>query len=349
MTLPEDNKPTAKTQALKIVKSPMSNPGLTLDQRRQASRERDTLRHETFPTLGSVESVLHIPMRDGYQSETRVFKPANPPASGSPLVVLMYGGGFVIGVNLQMSSFARALTYLYGATVVSLSYRLAPEHKFPTAPYDAWDSAQWLADHAPKELGVNLSAGFVLGGVSAGANLSIVIAHKALKEKLAAPITGIWACVPPTLSEEVVPDEYKELWLSREQNAAAPLLSSRELELVELAYQPDATSEEFTPFSPQALKSFAGIPRTYIQVAGLDPLRDDGLIYGKALRKHDVETRLDVYPGLPHAHFSVLPALESSARSRTDTVVGIGWLLGREADNEALEKVNGAWKLMKSP
>lgn len=137
----------------------MSNPGLTLDQRRQASRERDTLRHETFPTLGSVESVLHIPMRDGYQSETRVFKPANPPASGSPLVVLMYGGGFVIGVNLQMSSFARALTYLYGATVVSLSYRLAPEHKFPTAPHDAWDSTQWLAEHAPKELGVNLSAG----------------------------------------------------------------------------------------------------------------------------------------------------------------------------------------------
>ena len=101
-------------------------------------------------------------MRDGHQSETRVFKPDTPPSSGPRLIALLLGGGFTIGSSLQLVPIARALASIYSAVVVTLSYRRAPEH-------DTWDSAQWLAQHAPTEV---------------GADLAIVTAHRqTLKEK----------------------------------------------------------------------------------------------------------------------------------------------------------------------
>lgn len=101
-------------------------------------------------------------MRDGHQSETRVFKPDTPPSSGPRLIALLLGGGFAIGSNLQLVPIARALASIYSAIVVTLSYRRAPEH-------DTWDSAQWLAQRAPTEVGADLAAGFVLGGDISGA------------------------------------------------------------------------------------------------------------------------------------------------------------------------------------
>lgn len=288
---------------------------------------------------------MNIPMRDGYSSETRVFKPAEA-ATGTPLVVLIFGGGFINGSNIQLVAFARAIAKLYGATAVTLSYRLAPEYKFPTAANDIWDGVSWLAENASSQIGnVDLAQGFVIGGISAGGNLAVVTAHKALKEKLAAPITGIWACIPVLLSDSTVPEEYKDRWSSRVQNANAPLFNAQSIEFVRQLYQPDEASPDYTPFpNPADLSSLSSIPRTHVQVAGLDPLRDDGLIYEKALRDHGVETRLDVYPGVPHAHFSALPGLNASYRSRRDTLVGIGWLLRREVDVKAVESVEKAWE-----
>lgn len=279
-------------------------------------------------------------MRDGHQSPIRVFQPASP-GEPKPLVALVFGGGFISGSNLQLVPFARAIAGLYDATVVTLSYRLAPEWKFPTAPRDIWDSVVWLAENAGGQLGVDLSAGFVLGGVSAGGNLTVVTAQRALKEKLATPLTGLWACIPVTTTEKTVPARYKGRWVSREQNAGAPLLGAREIQVVEDLYQPDDLSEDYTPFGPRADSSFSRLPRTYVQVAGLDPLRDDGLIYESVLKDHGVETRLDVYPGVPHGHFAVLADLKESVRSRRDTIIGIGWLLGKEMSEEALAKLEG--------
>ncbi|KAF3347707.1 1-phosphatidylinositol-4,5-bisphosphate phosphodiesterase 1 [Verticillium dahliae VDG2] len=76
----------------------------------------------------------------------------------------------------------------------------------------------------------------------------------------------------------------------------------------------------------------AGMPRVHLQVAGQDPVRDDGLIYEKALRAHGVETRLDVYPGLPHAFDGVFPQLKASDRAKLDMLQGIAWLMGKTVD-----------------
>ncbi|CZT23344.1 related to Putative sterigmatocystin biosynthesis lipase/esterase STCI [Ramularia collo-cygni] len=273
------------------------------------------------------ESFSKIAMRDGFDSELKIFKPTNPPSSGSPLVILIFGGGFVVGSNGQMTAVARQLTKVFGATVVNISYRLAPEHKFPTGVNDAWDSVQWIAANA-SSLGADPSKGFIVGGVSAGANITAVIAQKYLDEGISPPMTGLWLSVPLLFSfKENVPEKYRDQWFSREQNKDAPVLDGNALDAIWDHLAPDTDSEWFSPYNGQ--NPHKGLPPTYLQVDGLDPLRDDGLIHEQVLRNHGVKTKLTVWPGLPHAHFAFFPMLKCGKLAVIDTFEGLGWLLGK--------------------
>ncbi|KAG8623271.1 hypothetical protein KVT40_008247 [Elsinoe batatas] len=282
-----------------------------------------------------LESTMNITMRDGFESEIRIHRPASPPAK-SPLIVLIYGGGFIVGSNLQLGPYARAVAALYGATAVTLSYRLAPDSKFPTQINDTWDSISWLAKNA-SSIGADTSAGFILGGVSAGGNLTAVTAQKARDEGLAAPLTGLWTSIPVLLSDETVPETYKHLFFSRKQNADAPVFNIEAINKVDGYLEADQQSPAWSPFNTPG--AFKGQPPTYVQVCGMDPLRDDGLIYEAVLRENGVKTRLDVYPGVPHAHFSYLPNLGLSKRANIDTIKGIGWLLGKDVSDEQVAAV----------
>lgn len=240
------------------------------------------------------ESYEKIELRDGYQSSLKLFKPTKHPTGGSPLIVLIHGGGFVMGSPEQLIPYGRALCKIFGATVVALSYRLAPEYKFPTQINDGWDTVQWCASNAESKLGADLSAGFIVGGVSAGGNLSAVIAQNSLEQKLAHPLTGIWLSVPVIFpAKEWVPEKYHDVYFSHEQNKDAPLLDAKAVKAVEDHLQPDNHSKWFSPYN--AKNPHTGLPKTLIQVDGLDPLRDDGLVHEHVLKEHGVETRLDIW------------------------------------------------------
>ncbi|KAJ5329505.1 Alpha/Beta hydrolase protein [Penicillium brevicompactum] len=304
---------------------------------REAVSAMEKKTHESCPSFDTQETVLEIPMRDGYQSEVRITKPPN--SSGNPVVVLIFGGAFVMGTNIQSTIWARTIASLYGATIVQPSYRLAPEHPFPTAPNDIWESVKWIATNEAI-LDADLTKGFVLGGGSAGGNLTIVTAHRSIKERLSPPITGVLASIPVCMSAETVPEKYKEIWVSQEQNANAPGnpgLDSESKGGYETMYKQDFLSEDFTPFASTA--PFSAIPRTYVQVAGLDVLRDDGIVYAKTLKDSGVDVRLEVYPGVPHGHFNLWPRLKQSIKSQEDTIWHAGWLLGREVPRERVEDI----------
>ena len=273
-------------------------------------------------------------MRDGFESQIRIHKPANPPAN-SPLVVLLFGGGFVVGSNVQLGPYARGIAAIYGTTVVTLNYRLAPENKFPTAPNDVWDSLLWLGKNA-SSIGADPSAGFILGGISAGGNLTAVTAQRYLNEGISPPLTGLWLSIPVLLSEQTVPEKYKHLWFSRKQNADAPIFNMDAIKRVDEYLGADDSSTNWSPFNDKG--AHKGLPPSYFQVCGLDPLRDDGLIYERVLRDHGVKTKLDVYPGVPHAHFASLPFLKISQKANLDTIAGMGWLLGKSASQEEIVK-----------
>jgi acetyl esterase/lipase len=273
-------------------------------------------------------------MRDGYESELRIIKPPNQSAN-SPLVVLIHGGGFFAGTYVQLLPWAKATAALYGATVVLPSYRLAPEHKFPAAPNDVWDSMKWIAANAAS-FGADPSKGFVIGGSSAGGNLAVVAAHRALRENLSPPLTGVLANIPVCLDARIVPEQYKHLWLAREQNANGLVCNAKDLEVWTGWWEPDWLSVDYSPVNSEV--SLAGLPPHFVQVDGSDTLRDDGLIYEKLLRDSGVDTRLIAYPGMPHGHWN-WPQHSLSDKAHVDTLSGLGWLLGQEVPREEVERL----------
>lgn len=252
-----------------------------------------------------IEEYKDIPMRDGFQSMIKIIRPSTTPPDGSPLIIFCYGGGFIGGDMHAGTPFARAWVRLFGAVVVSISYRLAPEFKFPTSWHDGIDSAKWIAEHA-SELHADPSKGFISGGISAGGNLAANISLASISEKFAHPITGQWLCIPALMDHASVPEKYKEYFVSVEQNQDVPVLPAAAIDAIETHTNWDSTSPLRCPVLNKEVP-LSRLPPTFLQADGLDPLRDDALIYDEMLKEAGVETRINFYPGCPHGHFAFYP------------------------------------------
>ena len=255
-----------------------------------------------LPKLTAEEEFYHeIEMRDGFMSRLKIHKPAS--SEPGPLIVLCFGGGFVGGTVDQLTRTARALKTLFGATVVNISYRLAPEYKFPFAQHDTWDSMKWIASNATGSLlSSDPTKGFLMGGVSAGGALTAAFSRLFQEEPIAYPLTGQWLSIPAVMDISTVPEKYKDYHISSEQFAGGAFFSRKTREWLANLVEPDVHSPlRYAISSKTAVKDQ---PKTYFQVDGMDPLRDDGLIYEEVLKEAGVETKIDVYPGCPHGHWA---------------------------------------------
>ena len=166
----------------------------------------------------------------------------------------------------------------------------------------------------------------LVGGTSAGANFSSVLSHLARDHKLDPPITGIYLGAPVVVHHDAVPSRYAPYYQSYYHMLDAPIIPRSAMEKLSACYQAVPSSPLYS--SLLWPNGHSGLPRTYLQVCGLDPLRDDGLIYEEVLRKEaKVETRIDVYVGLPHIFNVAFPDLEASRRFDRDRVQGFMWLI----------------------
>ncbi|KAH0844048.1 hypothetical protein AYO21_02194 [Fonsecaea monophora] len=280
---------------------------------------------------------LQYPTRDGAFLRAKLFQPTSSNVilgrerRGSPLVMLIHGGGFCLGSPEGEEQTCRNLVLALNATCVAVAYRLGPRYPFPYAPNDCWDALRWCASNAAS-WNANPDEGFVVGGSSAGANIAAVLAHRARDEGFSPPLTGLYLAIPLLCPKAKIPEQYRRSWISHEQNANAPVLPEAALEMFMGGYQPDENdSVNFAVFNHP--RGHGDLPPTYFQVDGMDPLRDDSLIYEAVLREeYKVKTKMDVYPGLPHGHWSFFPMLKASIKARRDQVEGLGWLLGRKPD-----------------
>jgi acetyl esterase/lipase len=284
------------------------------------------------PPLTASSSVtehdISIPLRDGTRSASILVCPKSKPPSGSPLHVQYFGGGFIVGTPRLELVFARAVAERCGATVLLPNYRLAPRHKFAVTVHDCWDALQWAASHA-EELGADLTQGFVVGGTSAGAQLATVVAHIAKDEKLTPLPTGMWLSIPRGLDEGSLPAKYKDVWLSMDQCVEAPVFSTKTMQSIEKIVKADPKSELYSVFNRHS--GLANLPRAFIEVAGLDPLRDSGLVLERELRSNGVETKLEVHAGMAHGAWIFYPQLEVSKGIVERGLQGAEWLLKRRA------------------
>lgn len=228
--------------------------------------------------------------------------------------------------DLNCRMFARDL----GAVCVNVEYRLAPEHAFPTGVHDCQDVVKWCAKTAStssQTLPADPRLGFIVGGASAGGNLAAVMCQLSRDEGLSPPLTGQYLCVPALLWVDAVPEKWKAEYRSRFNASHDPVLklmpdgNDRLMD----SLRPETKSSLFSPLLHPSLK---GLPPAYFQLGGLDPLRDEGLLYERVLREENgVPTKLGVYDGYGHMFWTNWPRLPRSQEFVNDTLKGMRWLL----------------------
>ncbi|KAJ4372376.1 hypothetical protein N0V83_004150 [Neocucurbitaria cava] len=311
------------------------------------------LRDALGPVPPSIEeSEIQIPIpNSSWTSRALLTRP--PPSSSTtpgPLIVLYHGGGFVLGQPEGVLVYARAFTLLFNATVICASYRLAPE--FPIGANDAYDILTWCATNATTTLRADPSKGFIVGGNSAGANFAAVLARRSVEEGLTPRLTGQWLSYPLMAHHDATREgveglveqvgKYKELWgVSWEMNRDAPLIDAEAAKTLFSCYEPDLKSPRYNPLVRGEPREFdvARFPKALVQVAGLDIMRDDGIVYAYALEDAGVEVRLLAYKGVPHAFPAFFPTLQASKQALVDIAMGFGWLMGIEIEEEMARNV----------
>ena len=210
----------------------------------------------------------------------RVYRPTQP-ADTLGAIVWHHGGGWVMGDLDGIDHVARELCEVCGQVVVSVGYRLAPEHPFPAAVDDARAALRWTALEAAQELGIDPRR-VAVGGDSAGGQLA---AQAALREP---GLASAQLLVYPALDPRMATPAYREF-------AAGPCVTAAEMAYFWTAFAGGA------PVDALELPGLEGAPPAWIAVAAHDPLRDDGIRYAAALREAGVEAHLVTYEDMTHS------------------------------------------------
>jgi acetyl esterase/lipase len=331
----------ASSAPAKDAEAPTPIAELTIQQKRALYRKMTLAGVAKLPALPDTleEYDIHVPVQDGWQSRTMIVRPkAGIPAKRS-LIVQFYGGGKIVGDPEQLLNSARAFAETYGAVVALPSYRLCPDVRWPVPYKDGWDVLVWLSKHAEGEIGVNLDAGFIVGGVSAGASIAAVCGGLAMfpdsKEaqeapKLAKHLTGQFLCVPGVAVEEIVPAEYRAFFTSREENSnVAGLNADRVKQVFDALQCTDYASPWFSPMTALSSQSPVNKIPVYMEHCGLDPLRDDVTVYGKLLESRSVEVKINLFAEDVHTSWTVI---ETTSKARNPSIkeaqmAGMKWLL----------------------
>jgi acetyl esterase len=218
-----------------------------------------------------------------------------------PVVVFFHGGGFVVGDLDTHDGTCRQHAVGASAVVVSVDYRLAPEHPYPAAIDDAWAATQWVAEHGNE---IDADAGrLAVAGDSAGGTISAVIAQRS-RDTGGPQILFQLLWYPATLWDSSLP--------SFTENADAQVLDRAAVAAFTRFYAGEIDLSDPPPgMAPGRAENLAGLPAAYIAVAGHDPLRDDGIRYGELLSAagvpvevHNAETLVHGYVG----YAGVVPA-----------------------------------------
>jgi acetyl esterase len=253
----------------------------------------------------------------GGKLRVRIYRPRRESAQG--VVVYYHGGGFVLGDLDGYDNVCRRLCDDSGAAVVSVDYRLAPEHPFPAAIEDAWAALQWVAS----QVGTIASseARVAVAGDSAGALLAAVMCI--LSRDRSGPAIAFQALVYPPAAAGARGD-----FPSRALHASGPTLTARAIDYFNRHYFGDEP-----PSDPRAAPLFAedlsGLPPALVQIAAYDPLRDEALAYGQRLLEAGNDVMVVEYHGLAHGFISMGGAVRAARLAQQQLADALRGALGQ--------------------
>ena len=248
-----------------------------------------------------------IPGPDGTDLPLRTYRPSGV-GERPPVVVYLHGGGWTIGSVDTHDEPCRALAAGTGAVVVSVDYRLAPEHPFPAAIHDAYAAVCFVADNAD-DLGVDADR-LVVAGDSAGGNLSAAISLMA-RDRSGPPI-ALQVLVYPAVDF----DYDSGRWPSLQENATGYFLHLETMRWFADCYGGAERLAGDPLAAPIRAADHAGLPPAHVFVAGFDPLRDEGLAYAEVLRDAGVPVTVCCHDGQVHGYWHFAPTVASSGAAR---------------------------------
>ncbi|MDP3354271.1 MAG: alpha/beta hydrolase [Polaromonas sp.] len=236
------------------------------------------------PLLARVEDFT-IAARDGYALPLRLYAPSH---DALPVLLYFHGGGFTIGSIASHDILCRQLSQLAGCAVISVDYRLAPEHKFPTAANDAWDALAWLSFHADDK-GLDCTR-LAVGGDSAGGTLAAACAIQA--RDMALPLELQLLIYPGCAAQQ---DS-----ASHRRFAQGFVLEAAHIEFFFNQYLRSPADREDRRFAPLNAPDVEGVAPAWVGLAECDPLVDEGVAYADKLRAAGVTVDLEIYRGVTH-------------------------------------------------
>lgn len=245
---------------------------------------------------GEPEPVAHVENRavpgPAGDIPVRIYTPQG--SAPFPILVFFHGGGFVMGDLDSYDGICRSLTNQVGSIVVSVDYRLAPEHKFPAAPEDCYAATKWVAEHAATLQGD--PSRIAIGGDSAGGNLTAVVAQMA-RDRGGPSLVFQLLLYPATDLKTTCP--------SIQEYGKGYFLTKEDLEWFYDHYLNSADEKANPLASPLYATNLRGLPPALIITAEYDPLHDEGELYGQKLKEAGVPVARSRYDGMIHGFVSM--------------------------------------------
>jgi acetyl esterase len=264
---------------------------------------------------GEVEAVHHvedITTDDGLP--LRVYRPDQDGAL--PTLIYFFGGGWTLGSIETADGISRKLANAVPCQVITVGYRLAPEHPFPAAVDDCHNATQWIAAHA-EELRVDPSR-LAVGGDSAGGNLAA--ATTLLARDNGPELAGQLLVYPNTL--------YGSDTISMRKGDDPYLFNKTSVGWYWDHYLADSADGLNPLASPLLAESHANLPPALVITAEYDPLRDEGEYYAEKLHAADVPTTLSRYDGMVHGFFAMPGILDGGKKAMAEASTWLGGIFG---------------------
>jgi acetyl esterase len=294
---------------------PPSALSLTVSERRAALSRLLSFGGPPPPT--GVVTELSVPGPAGPVAVRSYSPAAEAHTAALPGLVFFHGGGLVAGSLDTHDIICRSLSNAAGCRLMSVDYRLAPEHRFPAAVSDGCAAVTWLSQHAarlgidPQQLGI--------GGDSAGATLAAVVCAQVHQAGLARLAFQFLLCPITDFAAETA---------SRSSFATGYLVDHDTLEHDLVHYLPEGMDRKDPRISPLRAADVRHLPPTAVHTAEFDPLRDEGQAYAERLRDVGVRSIYRCHPGMIHLFYGMAGVISHTAAAYEQMGADIRALLG---------------------